>query len=166
MPSVKRHALVTCSSSRSTRGWGWGLGTGMNWADIDLNPSSRILRQFAAAWLLMLGAIGVNQWLLRGHPRIGIVLLAIAVVVGTIGLLRPQSIRALFVACTVATFPIGWVVSQVMLLTLFAFVITPVALLFKIRGRDRLWRKRAPERPTYWKPKTPVQDVRRYLRQY
>ena len=132
-------------------------------ADIDLNPSSRVLRQFAAAWLLVLGAIGVNQWLLRGHPRIGIVLLAIAVVVGTIGLLRPQSIQTLFVACTVATFPIGWLVLQVMLLTLFAFVITPVALLFKISGRDGLWRKRTPERPTYW---APVQDVRRYLRQY
>jgi hypothetical protein len=138
----------------------------MNWADIDLNPSSRILRQFAAAWLLVLGAIGVNQWLLRGNPRMGIVLVAIAVASGTIGLLRPQFIRPLFVACTLATFPIGWLVSQLMLLTLFACVITPVALLFKISGRDRLWRKRTPERSTYWKPKAPVQDVRRYLRQY
>jgi hypothetical protein len=138
----------------------------MNWADIDWNPSSRILRQFAAAWLLVLGAVGINQWLLRGNPRIGIVLLATAFAVGTIGLLRPPSIRPLFVACTLATFPIGWFVSQLMLLTLFAFVITPVALLFKISGRDRLWRKCTPERPTYWKPKTPIRDVRRYLRQY
>jgi hypothetical protein len=138
----------------------------MNWADIDWNPSNRILRQFAAVWLLVLGAVGINQWLLRGNPRIGIVLLATAFVVGTIGLLRPSSIRPLFVACTLATFPIGWFVSQLMLLTLFAFVITPVALLFKISGRDRLWRKRTPERPTYWKPRTPIRDVRRYLRQY
>jgi hypothetical protein len=53
-----------------------------------------------------------------------------------------------------------------MLLALYAIVITPVALLFKISGRDRLWRKRTPEQPTYWKPKAPVHDVRRYLRQY
>jgi fucose 4-O-acetylase-like acetyltransferase len=137
----------------------------MNWTDIDLNPSSRILRQFSAVWLLVLGAIGLNQWLLRGNPRIGIALLAIAVVVGTIGLLRPRSIRPVFLACTLATFPIGWVLSQLMLLTLFAIVITPVALLFKISGRDRLWRERTP-RPTYWKPRAPIQDVRRYLRQY
>jgi fucose 4-O-acetylase-like acetyltransferase len=138
----------------------------MNWADINLNPSRRILRQFAGVWLLVLGAIAVNQWLLRGNPRIGIALLAIAVVIGTIGLLRPQSIRPVFLACTVVTFPIGWVVSQLMLLTLFAIVITPVALLFKISGRDRLWRKHTPERTSYWKAKAPVRDVRRYLRQY
>jgi formate-dependent nitrite reductase membrane component NrfD len=138
----------------------------MNWADINLHPGNRVLRQFAAVWLLVLAAIGLNQWLLRGNPRIGIALLAIAVVVGTIGLLRPRSIRAVFLACSFATFPIGWFVSQLMLLTLFAIVITPVALLFKISGRDRLWRKRTPERPTYWKPRAPVHDVRRYLRQY
>jgi hypothetical protein len=138
----------------------------MNWTDIDRNPRSRILRQFAAIWLLALSAIGLNQWLSRGHPRIGLALLVIAVVVGTLGLLRPQSVRRVFIICTLVTFPLGWLVSQVMLLALFAIVITPVALLFKVSGRDRLWRKRQPERPTYWKPKTPVDDVRRYLRQY
>jgi hypothetical protein len=138
----------------------------MNWADIDLHPSNRVLRQFAAAWLLVLGVIGVNQWFFRGNPRIAMTILVIAVAVGTIGLLRPQSIRSVFVVCTLATFPIGWFVSQLMLLTLFAVVITPVAWLFKINGRDRLWRKRTPERPSYWKPKAPMHDVRRYLRQY
>ena len=138
----------------------------MNWADIDLNPSSRILRQFAAVWLIVVGAIALNQWLVRGNPRVGIALLAIAVVASTLALLRPRFIRPVFLACTVATFPIGWLVSQVLLLTLFAIVITPVALLFKITGRDRLGRRRTPERPTYWKPRAPIQDVRRYLRQY
>jgi saxitoxin biosynthesis operon SxtJ-like protein len=138
----------------------------MNWADIDLHPTNRILRQFAAAWLIVLGALGANQWLLRDNSRGGIALLGVAVVVGGIGLLRPQSLRWVFIVLTIAAFPLGWVVSQVMLLVLFALVVTPVALLFKITGRDRLSRRRTPERPTYWKPKTAIHDVRRYLRQY
>jgi hypothetical protein len=57
------------------------------------------------------------------------------------------------------------VVSQATLLVLFFGVITPVAMLFALVGRDRLARRR-PQQDTYWKPKATPQDVRRYLRQY
>jgi hypothetical protein len=134
--------------------------------EINLRPTDRMLRQFSGAWLVVLSALAVNQWLLRGHPRAGAALLIIAAVPGIAGLLRPRTVRWLLVACTVAAFPIGWLVSQAMLLILFALVITPVALLFKLRGRDRLSRKRQPRQESYWKPKAPAEDVRRYLRQY
>lgn len=133
--------------------------------DINLRPTDRMLRQFAAAWLLVVTALGANQWLLRGNPRIGAALVAAGLVFGVVGLLLPRAVRWLFVICTVAAFPIGWVVSQVMLLVLFAIVITPVALLFKAMGRDRLSRRRS-KQESYWKPKSGTEDVRRYLRQY
>jgi len=137
----------------------------MTWADIDFHPGNRVLRQFAAAWLLVLGGMGAAQWLLRGHSSAGMVLLLVAAVVAIVGWLRPQAVRWPFVASSIAAFPFGWVISQVMLLTLFTALITPVALLFRMTGRDRLWRKRR-ERQTYWKPKVRTRDVRRYLRQY
>ena len=138
----------------------------MNWTDIDLHPANRVLRQFALAWLVVVGALGVNQWLFRGNAQLGVVLLLAAGVVGTAGLIRPQVVRWIFVVSSIAAFPVGWAVSQVMLLILFVIVISPVALLFKITGRDRLGRKRMPERQTYWNSKAPTADVRRYLRQY
>jgi hypothetical protein len=134
--------------------------------DINLQPTDRILRQFAAAWLLVLGGMAANQWLMRGNPRAAAALLGAALVVGVAGLIRPPAVRWLFVAATVAAFPIGWVVSQVMLFVLFTVVITPVALLFKLRGRDRLARRRCAQQASYWKPKTTTADMRRYLRQY
>jgi len=138
----------------------------MNWTDIDFRPGNRVLRQFALAWLVVVGALGTNQWLFRGHTRLGMVLVAVAAVVGTAGLLRPQVVRWIFVVSSIAAFPVGWAVSQVMLLTLFLVVISPVAVLFKLVGRDRLRRNRSPQQQTYWKSKTPTADVRRYLRQY
>ena len=138
----------------------------MNWTDIDFHPTDRVLRQFAGAWLLVLGAIGASQWLLRGNARAGLALVVAGLVIGIAGLLRPMAVRWIFVAATVAAFPIGWVVSQVMLLVLFIGVITPIALLFKLQGRDRLARKRTIGQQSYWKPKAPARDVRRYLRQY
>jgi hypothetical protein len=133
--------------------------------DLNLNPSKRILRQFGAAWMVALGALAARQWSVHGDPRAAGALLAVAVLGGSAGLARPHTMRWLFIVCTVAAFPVGWVVSQVMLLVLFAFVITPVAWVLKARGRDRLMRKPTGQ-ASYWKPKAPVQDTRRYLRQY
>jgi hypothetical protein len=133
---------------------------------INLQPTDRILRQFAGAWLLVLSGVAANQWLMRGNPRVAAALLAAALLVGVAGLIRPPAVRWLFVGATVAAFPIGWVVSQVMLFVLFAVVITPVALLFKLRGRDRLARRGREQQASYWKPKTTTADMRRYLRQY
>ena len=92
-------------------------------------------------------------------------LAGVAIIIGIAGLLRPRLVRWLFVAATVLAFPIGWVVSQVMLFVLFIGVMTPVALLFKAQRRDRLARTRSAQ-SSYWKPKTATQDMRRYLRQY
>jgi Saxitoxin biosynthesis operon protein SxtJ len=134
--------------------------------DINLHPNKRVLRQFAAAWLVVLSGLAANQWLMRGNARIAAALLAIAVLVGAAGLVRPRAVRWLFVSSTIAAFPIGWVVSQVMLFVLFIGVMTPVALMFRLRGRDRLSRKPTPGKTSYWKPKITTEDMGRYLRQY
>ncbi len=133
---------------------------------LDLHPTDRMLRQFAGAWLVVFSGLAANQWLMRGNPRLAVALASLACIVGVAGLLRPRAICWLFITATVVAFPIGWVVSQAMLLVLFIGVMTPVALLFKVRGRDRLARKRTAEQASYWKPKTPTEDMRRYLRQY
>ena len=134
--------------------------------DVDLHPTDRMLRQFAGAWLLVLGGLAANQWLIRGNPRIAAALLVGAVVVGVVGFVRPRAVRWLFIAATLAAFPIGWLLSQVMLVVLFVAVITPVALLFKLGGRDRLARHQRAEQTSYWRPKASTGDMRRYLRQY
>jgi hypothetical protein len=48
---------------------------------------------------------------------------------------------------------------------LFFGVFTPVALLFKLIGRDVLARHQRPEVPTYWTAHPAVKDVRSYFRQ-
>ena len=134
--------------------------------DINFHPAERILRQFAAACLVVFSALAANQWLMRDNPRIAATFLVVGLMVGGIGLMRPRAVRWLFVASTIAAFPIGWVVSQVMLIVLFVGVITPVALLFRLQGRDRLSRKPTSGRSSYWKPKATTEDIARYLRQY
>jgi hypothetical protein len=138
----------------------------MRWSDLPLKPSSRVLRQFAAAWLIFFLAVGVFRYVVRGQQQIGIAFGVVAVVVGLVGLIRPAAVRWLFVCATVVAFPIGWVVSQIMLVVMFYGILTPLAVLFRMRGRDLLALRPAPNRPTYWTPKQTPENMRSYFRQY
>jgi hypothetical protein len=67
---------------------------------------------------------------------------------------------------TVVTFPIGWVVSQIMLAVMYFAILTPLAVWFRLRGRDLLARKPAPGRASFWTPKPTPEDMRAYFCQY
>ena len=138
----------------------------MKWSDLPVNPSTRVLRQFAAAWLVFFLALAAHRYLVRGQHPLGAAFGLMAVVIGLMGWIRPAAIRWLFVGTTVLAFPLGWLISQVMLALMFYGIITPLALLFRLRGRDLLARKPAPSRPTFWVPKQTPEDLRSYFRQY
>lgn len=135
----------------------------MNWADLPFQPTRRVLRQFAAACLVILLACAAPQ---RGNHGAAIVLGALALGVGGLGLLAPAALRWLYVGCMVVAFPLGWLVSQAVLALLFYGLITPLALLFRLRRRDPLRRARPPECASYWIAKPPPPELRRYFRQY
>ena len=138
----------------------------MKWSDLPLNPTARVLRQFAAAWLVLLLTVGVHRYLVCGQEGLGITVGLLGVLVGAMGLIRPAAVRWLFIGATVLAFPIGWLVSQVMLALMFYGIVTPLALWFRWRGRDLLARKPAPDRPSFWMPKPAPEDLRSYFRQY
>jgi len=138
----------------------------MKWTDIPWQPTHKVLRQFATAWLAFFGAVGLYQYVARGPTPWALGLMVAAVAVGATGLVWPTAVRWLFVAWMVVAFPIGWLVSQAMLVLMYYGLITPVAFWFRLRGRDLLGRKRAAQRTSYWLMKETPQDVRRYFRQY
>jgi len=83
-----------------------------------------------------------------------------------VGWVRPSWLRWLFVGWMILAFPIGWTISQLLIGSMFYLVITPVALVFRVMGRDVLRRKRGKSDPTLWNIKVPPDDSRRYLREY
>jgi len=138
----------------------------MTLSDIPFHPTSRTLRQFAALWLVIFLAVGAYQYFKLRHHTLGLILGGAAVLVGTLGLIKPAAVRWIFVGWMVLAFPIGWLISQILLAVLFYLVLTPVAVVFRWRGRDLLGRKPAPGRSSFWQPKRNPEDVRSYLKQY
>jgi hypothetical protein len=126
----------------------------------------KVLRQFSALWLIVFMILGALQYWKYDRELLGWGLGAVALVVGVTGLLRPASVRWLFVGWMMLAFPIGWLVSQVVLVVIFYAIITPVALMLRLRGRDALCRKPAPRQTSFWTPKSTPQDMRSYFRQY
>jgi hypothetical protein len=137
----------------------------MRWSDIPFSPNDRLLRQFAGLWLAFFGGFAAWQGLMRGHPLAAAALGTAAVVVGVLGLVRPQAIRPIFVGWMVLAFPIGWTVSLVLLGLVFYGLFLPLGLAFRLMGRDALSLRPSPALATYWTAKKQPVDVRRYFRQ-
>lgn len=126
----------------------------MNWADVDLHPSDRKLRQFAG----LLAAITIVLAVL--DP-----LWTIVAIYALLSVAVPRLAYPVYVVLTIATFPIGWVVSRVMVALLFYLVLTPIAIVQRIFRRDVL-RLRKPQTDSYWEDAERRPDPASYLRQF
>lgn len=74
--------------------------------------------------------------------------------------------RALYMGWMYAAFPIGWVVSHLLLAAIFYLVLTPIGLLVRLLSHDPLQRRFEPSAPTYWIVREPSGDVERYFKQF
>ena len=132
---------------------------------IQWNPSEKQLRQFAGIWFpAFCGLVGYSIGHKTGHwseVEIGWVL---AGLLSVGGLVLPALIRPIFVGLILLTFPIGWVVSHLLLGLIFYGVVTPIGLILKISGHDPLQLKK-PSGNSVWKTSVGKTDATRYLRQ-
>jgi hypothetical protein len=131
-----------------------------------LAPTDRMLRQFAGLSTVAFGAIATLQEFGYDRHVLAAVLATLAVTVGPLGLARPRAIKPIFVAWMALVSPIGWIVSRVILGTVFYGLFTPFALTFRLMGRDALGLKRPPQADTYWRRNPNAADSAQYLRQF
>src|SRR5688500_15892181 len=100
----------------------------MRWSDLPLNPSDRTVREFAGLWCVVVGALAAWHGLVQENGSLGVIVGLVASL-GPVGLLFPRAARPVFVTWVVVAFPIGWVVSRLLVVVLFFGLVTPVALL-------------------------------------
>ncbi len=137
----------------------------MQWSEIQLNPPTRTLRQFAILWILFFTALAFWQGVLRGRVWLGVILGILAVTIGPLGLFLPAAMRWIYVSWMAIAFPIGWTVSQIVLGLLFYGIFTPIGLVFRLIGRDPLHVRSRPDKDSYWSTKPRPASMRRYFDQ-
>jgi hypothetical protein len=129
------------------------------------DTTTRIVRQFAGLWFLLFEGLAGWQWVVHGNRVLAFTLAALGLLVGVLGLTKPRTVSPLFTCLMTLTYPIGWLVSRILLAVLFYGMFTPLALFFRFIGRDALVRRRRPDGSTYWIPRPEPRDARSYFRQ-
>jgi hypothetical protein len=133
---------------------------------INRDPSPRQLVVFGAALPVTFVLLGLIIDHRLGIPGVRGALWGVGAVLTAAYYTSPGLRRPLYVGMSRAAYPIGWLVSQVVLLVVFLFVVTPVALLLRLSGRDPMQRRFDSSAQSYWVPRRPSDDVRRYFQQF
>ena len=127
--------------------------------EIDLKPSKSTLRQFGWIALFGFGALGALAWfellifsfgLGQAREIVAMSFWGLAVLATFFSLVYPNGNLPIYLGLTIVALPIGFVLSYVIMGTLFYLLITPVGLFFKVTGRDAMHRRFDPEAESYW----------------
>lgn len=127
-------------------------------------PDERQLRQFA--WIALPGFCLFGWVALRvtGSMNLALTLAAIGASLAVVGSLVPRAVLPVYLTLMALTFPIGWVVSELLLRLIYFGVFTPIALFFRVIRRDAL-RLRKPQTSSYWTRRRQRADPLGYYRQ-
>jgi hypothetical protein len=139
----------------------------MSLIQIKTNPTRRELRQFAGIWFPAFFVVVCTMVYRRTHSLNIVAMIAVcAFAVSSIGFIWPRFMKPIFVGWMYASFPIGFVVSHIVIGVIFYLVITPIGLMMRLFGRDTMYRSFDREAATYWVSHDPGLDRARYLRQF
>ena len=136
----------------------------MSLVRINKNPTGRQLAVFGGAWFLFLGISGWLFWS-RGHRAAAEAMGVLAVLVPLCGLASRAFLRIVYLGLSYATYPIGFAVSQVVLVLVYYVVLTPIGLIMRLFGYDPLMRRFDAEAKSYWTPRDKTKTVESYFKQ-
>jgi RsiW-degrading membrane proteinase PrsW (M82 family) len=132
---------------------------------INHRPSPRQLLVFAVAWLVFTGLLGLRQWT-HDRSTAAMVCWALAVVVPLAGAAWREGLRLFYVGLCYVTYPVGFVVSSLMLGLLYYGVLTPVGLILRLCRYDPLHRRFERRAASYWLPRPDRREPGSYFRQH
>jgi hypothetical protein len=134
--------------------------------ELNLNPSRKELRLFAVLQVVFFAVVATIVYRRTGSTALAAWIVAVSAGAGLVGYWQPAFMRVIYVVWMTAVFPIGWVVSHLIMAALFYLLITPIGLVMRLCGHDPMQRAFDPNATTYWRRRPENQGVRRYFRQY
>jgi hypothetical protein len=133
---------------------------------LNKNPSPEEVRRFAFVWMFVAAAMA--SLLFWRHHTVGAkILWAASGVVGISGMAIPSIAKTFYRIWMSLAFAINWIITHLLLGLIFWLVLTPIALLFKVTGRDALRLKKLPSgQESYWLDHDRVEDLTSYKHLY
>jgi hypothetical protein len=115
-----------------------------------------------AWWELFIFAFGLGQ----ARPIVAGGFAALAGLSALFSLVAPRANLPIYLGLTILSYPIGFVLSYVIMGFLFFVMITPVGLFFRLTGYDPLHRRFEPDATSYWTDPRPRRGKESFFRQF
>lgn len=134
--------------------------------EINFHPARKEMRVFAFLEILFFGLISYAIYRKTDSLTVPTAIFSIALSVGILGFFFPQWMRIVYVGWMIAVYPIGWLVSHLVMAVVFYLVIWPIGLTLVLMGRDPMQRKIDRQADTYWIARRKDDRTQRYFKQY
>jgi len=143
--------------------------------EINLRPDERTLRQFGFIAVAGFGFVAAIAWfevlifsfgLGSAREPVAASFAAVAALSGLFSLVYPKANLPIYVGITLATYPIGFVLSYVIMGTLFYVIIAPIGWMLRAFGVDPMQRRIVPEATTYWEDAPAARPSKSYFKQF
>jgi hypothetical protein len=134
--------------------------------EIKKNPSRKELAWFGLLLLCFCGTIGALLYWKFDVPHVARIVWIAAAAVTLVYYAVPPIRRPIFVGWMYAAFPIGFVISYVLMAVIYYAVITPIGIMMRILGRDSMYRRFDRDAATYWHERRTDEAQDRYFRQF
>jgi hypothetical protein len=138
----------------------------MTWSEIDFHPADRKLRTFGGLFLCFASLLGAWQGWAHERWLVAEIIFVASLMVASAGVFKVSMLRPLYVGMMIASFPIGWLTSHVLLATVYFILVTPLAVLFRCLGRDALRLRSSPHWSSYLEVKPAPTNNQAYFRPY
>lgn len=142
---------------------------------LNLDPEPRILRQFGIIALFGFGLLAFAAWTESFIFAMGLgsARMAVVSVFGGLGVLSlvfslvaPKLNRPIYVGLALLTYPIGLVLSYLIMATLFFVIIGPIGLTLRALGKDPMRRSIDRAARSYWTDVERQRGSADYFRQF
>ncbi len=137
----------------------------MSLVNINWQPDKKELRKFGITVLIGFAIIGLVFFFTGKTPTPAYWLWGIGALFGLAGVTGTVVALPFYYAWMAVAFVMGNIMSRVIMFIIFFGVVTPLGIIMRLTGRDRLLLKKSADAKSYWLDVSPI-DKDSYQRQF
>ena len=135
--------------------------------DVNWNPNRKDLRVFGIGALVATSILSVLLHFRKDLPiKWAAAIVAFGLIIFISTLILPKLARIIYVVMVAVAFPIGMLLSFVLMALFYYLILTPIGLVFRLMGRDLLDLKYKKTAQSYWVKRRPPKSLKRYFHQF
>ncbi len=135
--------------------------------EINWHPADKDLRDFGRVAVIATFLLALLLHVIKGLAlKWCAVIIGFGLFVFLCSMISIKVTRWIYLGLTLLTFPIGMVVSFILMAAFYYLLLTPVGLFFRLIKRDPLRRKFDPSIGSYWIRRRQADNIKRYFNQF